>query len=75
MLNKKSISTEEFVVMWQKASSAKEVAAALSVPVNIVSMRACYLRSRGVKLRRFHVGRKRLDVKNLNEIIVKLENK
>lgn len=64
-----NLDNKSFVEAYTAANSAKEVATALNVPVNIVNSRAAYLRKKGVELKHFDAKRSRIDVSALNALV------
>jgi len=68
----KSLSPEEFVRVWQKASSVQEVATHFGCSRGAVAQRATNYRKQGVKLKK--MGRNgKLVVDALNAIIANLD--
>ena len=67
----KRIDGETFVRAWESSKGVLEVAKKLNMARESVAARAGYLRSRGVKLKKFNPwdSRARLDVEKLNKII------
>lgn len=51
--SRKIVPDPEFVMTWQKAGSADEVAKALGLKRASVNARACNLREKGVRLKKF----------------------
>lgn len=70
------LTDEEFVKIWENASSKKDVADACKSTPAVVNYRAQKLRHAGVKLKTFARGRPRrvVDVNALNGLIEKLNN-
>lgn len=67
------VDNQRFVQEYQRASSAKEVAAALGVPVSIVNSRASSLRRKGVSLKNFSGTRQKINVAQLNQAISEVQ--
>lgn len=65
------VSDDEFVLIWNGASSRQDVADKCNVSGATAGMRAAKLRKAGVNLKHFQRGRpkKTIDVEHLNEII------
>jgi biotin operon repressor len=66
------ISNEEFVLIWQSATSRKDVAEKTGLSIYVVSARAAKLRKAGVNIKKFPRGRTivdTVDVEALNKII------
>lgn len=63
-----NLNNEQFVKVYTASNSAKEVAAELKVPVNVVNSRAAYLRKIGVTLKQFDTKRRRIDVASLQAL-------
>ena len=64
---------EEFVTVWQQASSAIEVADKLGMSAGLASSKAAYLRRLGVPLKKFRSGA-RVDPEALKKLCVSLED-
>ncbi len=69
-----SVSPEEFIRVWQAASSAQEVADRLKMPKPIVLARASNYRKAGVHIKKMpRRSNRRLDVAALNKLIEQLD--
>jgi hypothetical protein len=73
-VNKEKVTAEQFVLAWQSAASFNEVLQKLDLPEKTIRSRAAYYRRKGVKLKKWRLGRKRLDVAALNKLIEETNN-
>ena len=71
---KKKVSAEQFVTVWNKASSAEQAAKTLGIAVEAAKIKASIYRRRGVKNLKAYPstrGAHKLDVAALSEIAAK----
>lgn len=74
-VNRKLIPLEEFVRVWQTSDSFSEAVERLGVKVSAASARACSLRKKGVRLKKFHRGYfSGVSVNALNALIDSIED-
>lgn len=64
-----NVPNDQFVMEYQKADSAKAVAAVFKIPVSVVNSRASSLRRKGISLKHFSGTRTRVNVQELNRLI------
>ena len=62
--------TEEFIVAWQASTNVQEVSDKLGKPLGSCRQTASNLRARGVPLRKYDAGRRKLDIKALSKLAV-----
>lgn len=63
------IPAELFVRIWQESASAEDAAHRIGVTRSAASSRATWLRQKGIELRKFPVGRHKMDVGELKKIV------
>ena len=66
-----SISNEEFVQIWTKATTKDEVREKTKMTEPAINGRVQFLKRIGVKLKSFPTKKKSVDVKRLNDLIAK----
>lgn len=69
MSSRKHIDAETFVKAWMESGSIQEVEERLGIQANSAQIRASRYRKMGVNLPKFHVGRPKTDVTNLNKLV------
>lgn len=74
---KKNMSAEEFVRLWQGAETVDDVVKATASTAQRVAARATHLRKLGVKLKKFkpRPRAKRIDVAALNKIVEQIDKR
>ena len=63
---------EEFITVWQRAKSREEVTEKLGVLWRVAEAKATRLRKKGVKLKRFAIDRRAVDVDALKQLAASL---
>jgi hypothetical protein len=72
----KRVSNREFITAWMTSKTKKEVAERCDSTVSAITVRASYLRQKGVELPTFHNAiDKDQDIDKLNKLVRKLQKR